>query len=86
MFTRALAGEVGPWNITANCYSPGMIPTQMNHFAELPSERQNRLLDTLTLRHWGEAKDVARQRVNGHALELWCGDRKVATVKPNEPT
>ena len=60
LFTRALAGEVGPWNITANCYSPGMIPTQMNRFAELPPERQNRLLDTLTLRHWGEAKDVAQ--------------------------
>ena len=60
LFTRALAGELGPWNITANCYSPGMIPTQMNHFAELPPERQNRLLDTLTLRHWGEAKDVAQ--------------------------
>jgi 3-oxoacyl-[acyl-carrier protein] reductase len=60
LFTRALAGELGPWNITANCYSPGMVPTQMNHFAELPPERQNRLLDTLTLRHWGEAKDVAQ--------------------------
>jgi 3-oxoacyl-[acyl-carrier protein] reductase len=60
LFTRALAGELGPWNITANSYSPGMIPTQMNHFAELPPERQNRLLDTLTLRHWGEAKDVAQ--------------------------
>jgi 3-oxoacyl-[acyl-carrier protein] reductase len=60
LFTRALAGELGPWNITANCYSPGMIPTQMNHFAEMPSERQNRLLDTLTLRRWGEAKDVAQ--------------------------
>lgn len=60
LFTRALAGELGPWNITANCYSPGMIPTQMNHFAELPPERQNRLLDTLTLRHWGEARDVAQ--------------------------
>jgi 3-oxoacyl-[acyl-carrier protein] reductase len=60
LFTRALAGELGPWNITANCYSPGMIPTQMNHFADLPPERQNRLLDTLTLRHWGEAKDVAQ--------------------------
>jgi 3-oxoacyl-[acyl-carrier protein] reductase len=59
-FTRVLAGELGPWNITVNCYSPGMIPTQMNHFAELPPERQNRLLDTLTLRYWGEAKDVAQ--------------------------
>jgi 3-oxoacyl-[acyl-carrier protein] reductase len=60
LFTRALAGELGPWNITVNCYAPGMIPTQMNHFADLPPERQNRLLDTLTLRHWGEAKDVAQ--------------------------
>lgn len=59
-FTRVLAGEVGPWNITANCYAPGMIPTQMNHFAEAPPARQERLLDTLTLRRWGEKEDIAR--------------------------
>lgn len=59
-FTRVLAGEVGPWNITANCYAPGMIPTQMNHFAEAPPDRQERLLDTLTLRRWGEKEDIAR--------------------------
>ncbi len=58
-FTRVLAGELGPWNITVNCYAPGMIPTDMNHFTELPPERQQRLLDTLTLRHWGEKQDVA---------------------------
>jgi hypothetical protein len=33
-----------------------------------------------------EAQDVARQLLDGHALEVWCGDRKVATLKPNEPT
>jgi 3-oxoacyl-[acyl-carrier protein] reductase len=58
-FTRVLAGELGPWNITVNCYAPGMIPTEMNHFTEAPPERQRRLLDTLTLRQWGEARDVA---------------------------
>ncbi|MFC5653713.1 SDR family NAD(P)-dependent oxidoreductase [Paenibacillus solisilvae] len=58
-FTRVLAGELGPWNITANCYSPGMIPTDMNHFADLPDDRQQRLLDTLTLRYWGKKEDVA---------------------------
>lgn len=58
-FTRALAGELGPWNITANAYAPGMIPTSMNHFDELPDAEQERLLDTLTLRHWGSAADVA---------------------------
>jgi 3-oxoacyl-[acyl-carrier protein] reductase len=58
-FTRALAGELGPWNITANCYAPGMIPTEINHFTEQTPERQRDLLDTLTLRRWGEARDVA---------------------------
>jgi 3-oxoacyl-[acyl-carrier protein] reductase len=58
-FTRVLAGELGPWNVTVNCYAPGMIPTEMNRFAEASPERQARLLDTLTLRQWGEARDVA---------------------------
>ena len=58
-FTRVLAGELGPWNVTVNCYAPGMIPTELNHFAEAPPDHQRRLLDTLTLRRWGEARDVA---------------------------
>ncbi|HEY7140232.1 MAG TPA: SDR family NAD(P)-dependent oxidoreductase [Methylomirabilota bacterium] len=58
-FTRALAGELGPWGITVNCYAPGMIPTEINGFTELPPERQRRLLDTLTFRRWGEAREVA---------------------------
>jgi 3-oxoacyl-[acyl-carrier protein] reductase len=59
-FTRVLAGELGPAGITVNCYAPGMIPTEMNHYREAPAARQQRLLDTLTLRRWGEAEDVAR--------------------------
>jgi 3-oxoacyl-[acyl-carrier protein] reductase len=58
-FTRVLAGELGPWNVTVNCYAPGMIPTEMNHFREQSAERQRRLLDTLTFRRWGEPKEVA---------------------------
>lgn len=58
-FTRALAGEVGPWNITANAYAPGMVPTTMNHFADLPAAEQTRLLDTLTLRRWGSKSDIS---------------------------
>lgn len=58
-FIRVLAGELGPWDVTVNCYAPGMIPTEMNHFDEAPAERQRRLLDTLTLRRWGIARDVA---------------------------
>lgn len=58
-FTRVLAGELGPWDITVNCYAPGMIPTEMNHFADQPAESQSRLLDTLTLRRWGKESEVA---------------------------
>lgn len=58
-FTRALAGEVGPWNITANAYAPGMVPTSLNHFDELPQPEQSRLLDTLSLRKWGSKSDIS---------------------------
>ena len=58
-FTRTIAGELGPWNITANSYAPGMIPTAMNDLAGLDEPGQQRKLDTLTLRRWGEAQDVA---------------------------
>jgi 3-oxoacyl-[acyl-carrier protein] reductase len=58
-FTRVLAGELGPHNITVNAYAPGMIPTEMNHFADRDPAAQERLLDTLTLRRWGEPADVA---------------------------
>jgi 3-oxoacyl-[acyl-carrier protein] reductase len=58
-FTRVLAGELGPYGITVNCYAPGMIPTELNHFTEQSAERQERLMDTLTLRRWGTAGEVA---------------------------
>ncbi|RAZ32640.1 SDR family NAD(P)-dependent oxidoreductase [Microbacterium sp. SMR1] len=58
-FTRTLAGELGPWGITANAYAPGMIPTDMNGFADKPHDEQRRLLDTLTLRRWGDPREVA---------------------------
>jgi 3-oxoacyl-[acyl-carrier protein] reductase len=58
-FTRVLAGELGPWNVTVNCYAPGMIPSELNRFADAAPAHQRRLLDTLTLRRWGDARDVA---------------------------
>lgn len=57
--TRVLASELGPWDITVNSYAPGMVPTAMNGFAELPAAQQDRLLDTLSLRRWESADDVA---------------------------
>ncbi|MBY0496008.1 MAG: SDR family oxidoreductase [Cyanobacteria bacterium] len=58
-FTRVLAAELGPWGITANTYTPGMIPTPLNSYAEAPAATQERLLNTLSLRKWGSAEDIA---------------------------
>ncbi|WP_431278577.1 SDR family NAD(P)-dependent oxidoreductase [Leifsonia poae] len=58
-FTRVLASELGPWGITVNAYAPGMVPTGMNGFAELPQPAQSRLLDTLSLRRWERPEDIA---------------------------
>jgi 3-oxoacyl-[acyl-carrier protein] reductase len=57
--TRVYASELGPWDITVNSYAPGMIPTTLNGFAEMEQAAQDRLLDTLSLRRWGDAGDVA---------------------------
>lgn len=59
-FTRVLASELGPWDITVNAYAPGMIPTTINGFADLDEEATAERLDLLSLRRWGDALDVAR--------------------------
>jgi len=92
-FTRVLAGELGPWNVTVNCYAPGMIPTEINRFAEAAPAHQQRLLDTLTLRRWGHARDVANALcflasdqagyVTGTMIDLSGG--KLATQLPRLP-
>ncbi|WP_166996603.1 SDR family NAD(P)-dependent oxidoreductase [Paramicrobacterium fandaimingii] len=58
-FSRTLAGELGPWGITVNSYAPGMIPTAMNGFADLPDGEQSKRLDMLTVRRWGKPDDIA---------------------------
>ncbi|MEK3910104.1 SDR family NAD(P)-dependent oxidoreductase [Paenibacillus sp. FSL H7-0331] len=58
-FTRVLAGELGPWNITVNCYAPGVIPTDLNRFADRSPKEQKELLDNLSLRRWGNKQEIA---------------------------
>ncbi len=57
--TRVLAAELGQWNITVNAYAPGMIPTEMLGLEEITAEKQKKMLDTLAIRKWGDAKDIA---------------------------
>ncbi|HEV7623424.1 MAG TPA: SDR family NAD(P)-dependent oxidoreductase [Amnibacterium sp.] len=58
--TRVLASELGPHGITVNAYAPGMVPTAMNGFADMPQAAQDRLLDTLSIRRWETPQDVAQ--------------------------
>jgi 3-oxoacyl-[acyl-carrier protein] reductase len=58
-FTRTIAGELGPWGVTANSYAPGMVPTTLNHYDEREQAEQDRLLSTLTLRRWERTDDIA---------------------------
>lgn len=88
--TRTLAGEVGPWGITANAYAPGMIPSAINGFTEKEEAVQNRLLDTLTLRRWGDPQEVcdlirflasdASRYITGTLIDVSGG--KLATQLP----
>jgi 3-oxoacyl-[acyl-carrier protein] reductase len=90
-FTRVLASELGPWGITVNTYAPGMVPTAMNGFAEMPQAEQDRLLDTLSLRRWETPDDVANLLlflasdqagyITGTLLDVSGG--KLATQQPS---
>lgn len=57
--SRTLAGEVGPWGITVNSYAPGMVPTEMNGYGQLPPAAREAKLDQLAIRRWGTAAEVA---------------------------
>lgn len=88
--TRVLAGELGPWGVTVNAYAPGMVPSAMNGFDAMPPEQQDELLDTLTLRRWGTAEEVAdtvcflasdlARYTTGTVLD--CSGGKLATQRP----
>jgi 3-oxoacyl-[acyl-carrier protein] reductase len=56
-FTRAVAREVGPRQITANAIAPGFIVTGMTD--RLPQEMKDAILARIPLGRFGVAEDVA---------------------------
>jgi 3-oxoacyl-[acyl-carrier protein] reductase len=56
-FTRALAREVAPRNITVNAIAPGFVPTALTE--GLPAELKNASLNAIPLGRWGTPEDVA---------------------------
>lgn len=56
-FTRAIAREVGPRNITVNAIAPGFILTEMTD--KLPVDARDAILARIPLGRFGVAEDVA---------------------------
>jgi 3-oxoacyl-[acyl-carrier protein] reductase len=91
-FSRALAGELGPWDVTVNSYAPGMIPTSINGFAEMSDAEQEKRINMLSIRRWGEAADVAHllcflasdlaSYITGTLIDVSGG--KFATQEPSQ--
>lgn len=56
-FSRVLATEVGPWNITVNCVAPGFVDTQMT--AGMSAELKARIVSRTALGSPPQVEDVA---------------------------
>jgi 3-oxoacyl-[acyl-carrier protein] reductase len=56
-FTRAVAREVGPRNITANVIAPGFFVTDMTD--KLPQEAKDMVLSRIPLKRFGTPEDLA---------------------------
>ena len=56
-WTRSMASELAPWNITVNAVSPGWIPVERHEMD--PQDAKDAYLKTVPLGHWGKPEDVA---------------------------
>jgi 3-oxoacyl-[acyl-carrier protein] reductase len=56
-FTKSLAKELGPRNITVNGIAPGFIPTDLT--ADMPEEWKQRVIEMTPLRRMGQPEEVA---------------------------
>jgi 3-oxoacyl-[acyl-carrier protein] reductase len=56
-FTKALARELGPFNIQVNCVAPGLIETEMTE--KMPKERVEAIVRSTALNRMGKPEDVA---------------------------
>jgi 3-oxoacyl-[acyl-carrier protein] reductase len=61
-FTRQMAHELGPSQITVNCIAPGFVlsnPTSIAQYESYGSEGQAALVEKIALRRLGRAEDIA---------------------------
>ncbi len=56
-FTKSLAKELGPRNVTVNAVAPGFIPTDLT--ADLPEDLRQRGIEMTPLKRMGQPEEVA---------------------------
>ena len=56
-FTKSLAKELGPRNITMNCIAPGFVPTDLT--ADLSEELRQKAIESTPLRRMGRPEEIA---------------------------
>lgn len=56
-WTRSMANELAPWNITVNMISPGWIPVERHE--KDPQEAKDAYFETIPLKRWGVPDDLA---------------------------
>jgi 3-oxoacyl-[acyl-carrier protein] reductase len=57
-FTRALAKELAPYQVTVNCIAPGLIETDM--IQAMPEKKQSEVLQQTPLKRRGTPDEVAK--------------------------
>ena len=56
-FTKSLAKELGPRNVTVNCVAPGFVPTDLT--SDLPEDLTHRAIEATPLRRMGRPEEIA---------------------------
>ncbi|MCK8515273.1 3-oxoacyl-[acyl-carrier-protein] reductase [Methylonatrum kenyense] len=57
-FTKSAAQEVARYNVTVNAIAPGFTLTEM--LAKVPDEIQQKILDKIPMRRFGQPEEIAR--------------------------
>ena len=65
-FTKSLAKELGPRNVTVNAIAPGFVVTDLT--ADLPKELMERAIEVTPLRRMGQPEEIA------HAVAFLASD------------
>ena len=56
-FTKSLAKELGPRNVTVNCVAPGFVPTDLT--SDLSKELRQKAIESTPLRRMGRPDEIA---------------------------